>query len=86
LDIESEEMFKGKIVSFSSGLDTLGIKNISFKTIQGKKFVIGDIPLSATKGDLALDKACGVSWDSVTDFMVFDTEKEYSDWIEANEI
>jgi len=86
LNIKSEITFEGKVVSFSCGEDTLAMKSITFEMIEGKKCVIGKIPLSATTDDLAFNKVCGVSWDSVTDFIVFDTEQEYSNWIEASDI
>ncbi|NQZ31206.1 MAG: hypothetical protein HRU06_08005 [Oceanospirillaceae bacterium] len=79
------DIFKGKTVSFGSSTDTLAVKNISFQEIHNKLFVVGEIPLSATEQNLALNKSCAVAWDSVEDFIVFDSESEYSKWVEATE-
>ena len=49
------DIFKGKTVSFGSSTDTLAVKNISFQEIHNKLFVVGEIPLSATEQNLALN-------------------------------
>jgi|GEM_PF-5177762 len=85
MDSDLVDIFKGKTVSFGSDSDTLAIKNITFKSIHHKLFVVGQIPLSATDGDLALNKSCAISWESVNDYIVFDSEQEYSQWVEATE-
>ena len=85
MDSDLVDIFKGKTVSFGSDSDTLAIKNITFKLIHDKLFVVGQIPLSATDKDLALNKQCAISWDSVTDYIVFDSEEEHSKWVEATE-
>jgi len=78
MDSGSVDIFKGKTVSFGSDSDTLAIKNITFKLIHKKLFVVGQIPLSATSEDLALNNQCAISWESVNDYIVFDTEEEYA--------
>jgi hypothetical protein len=85
MNLNIEKRFKGKTVTFGSDADTLAIKNISFEEIHNRLFVVGEIPLSATSEDLALNKMCAIAWDSVNDFIVFDSEEEYSNWIEATE-
>ena len=85
MDSDLVDIFKGKTVSFGSDSDTLAIKNITFKLIHDKLFVVGQIPLSATDDDLALNKQCAISWDSVNDYIVFDSEEEYSRWVEVSE-
>jgi len=79
------DIFEGKTVSFGSDTNTLAIKSIKFELIHDKLFVVGQIPLSATDKDLALNKQCAISWDSVNDYIVFDSEEEYSKWVEATE-
>ncbi|NKF50334.1 hypothetical protein G3R49_07070 [Shewanella sp. WXL01] len=81
----TENIFLDKVVSFSSNEETLAMKNVTFKTIQNRLFVVGNIQLSATIEDLAHNKACAIAWDSVHDFIIFDSEHEYSQWIEASE-
>lgn len=85
MDLDLVDIFKGKTVSFGFDSDVLAIKNITFKSIHDKLFVVGQIPLSATDKDLALNKQCAISWDSINDYIVFDSEEEYSEWMEATE-
>jgi hypothetical protein len=70
--------FKDKVVSFGtvSG-EILAIKNPEFKTINNKLFIVGRIPKNATINDWALDRDSGVSWDSITEYMIFDSEEQY---------
>ncbi|ROR98671.1 hypothetical protein EDC56_3404 [Sinobacterium caligoides] len=76
--------FAGKVVSFSSANDTLAIKNISFQCQNERLFVVGDVPKGATNNDWAVDRPCGVAWDSVTDYMIFDSEDQYAKLIEKS--
>ncbi len=76
-------LFDGKTVSFGTTDETLAMKNISFQEIRNKLFVIGEIPSGATVNDLAINRICGISWDSVNDFIIFENEQEYYNWIEA---
>ena len=85
MDSEFVDIFKGKTVSFGSDSDTLAVKNITFQLIHDKLFVVGQIPLGATNQDLALIKSCAISWSSVNDYIVFDSEQEYYQWVEATE-
>jgi hypothetical protein len=85
MDSEFVDIFKGKTVSFGSDSDTLAVKNITFQLIHDKLFVVGQIPLGATNQDLALNKSCAISWSSVNDYIVFDSEQEYYQWVEATE-
>ncbi|GLQ31363.1 hypothetical protein [Litoribrevibacter albus] len=85
MSLEVEDMFQGKTVSFSSVSETLAMKDISFQTIQDRLFVVGRIPLGATSKDSALNNTCAIAWNSVQDFLVFDSEQDYFMWIEASE-
>ena len=75
----------GKTVSFGTDSDNLAITNISFKLINEKIFVFGIIPYGATKNDSGVGKECAIAWDSITDFMVFETEQEYTKFMVSSE-
>lgn len=85
MSLELEGIFQGKTVSFSSASETLAMKDVSFQTIQDRLFVVGRMPLGATTKDLALNNTCAIAWDSVQDFLMFDSEQDYSRWIEESE-
>ena len=76
--------FENKIVSFSTENDTLAMLDPSFKTIQKKLFVVGIVPSNATTNDWAKGKICAISWDYITDFIIFDSEKEYKILLEKS--
>ena len=73
--------FNGKVCSFSTAADTLAMKNIKFEMQNNRLFVVGEVPKGATKNDWALGRLCGISWDAVTDYLVFDSENQYSELI-----
>ncbi len=76
--------FAGKVVSFGSVDDTLAIKNISFQYQNERLFVVGDVPKGATNNDWAIGRPCAIAWDSVTDYMIFDSEDQYAKLIEKS--
>lgn len=80
-----ELTFDGKVVSFSTANDTLAMKNIKFEVQKNRLFVAGVIPKSATTNDWAEGRPCAVAWDSVTDYMVFDSESQYVELIANSE-
>ena len=69
--------FDGKVVSFGLPDSTLAILNPKFEKQAGRIFIIGTIPEECTKNDYALGNACAISWDNVTDYIIFKNEKEY---------
>lgn len=69
--------FNGKTVSFSTQESTLVISNPVLNKINNKLFLVGSIPLSATTNDWAKDKVCAVALDTITDYIIFDSEAEY---------
>lgn len=75
----------GKTVSFGTGSDNLAVTDIRFKLINEKIFIFGLIPKGATKNDCGSGKECGIAWDSITDFMVFESEQDYVKWMSACE-
>lgn len=80
-----EAIFEGKVVSFSSSEDTLAIKDIKFKTLNGRLFVVGTIPKGATTNDWAAERPSAIAWDVVTDYMIFDSEEQYIELIAKSE-
>lgn len=71
------DKFDGKVVSFSSDEETLAIANVSVEDILGRLFIIGTIPNGGTTNDWAEGKTCGIAWDSVSDFIVFNSVEDY---------
>ncbi|MEP3248084.1 MAG: hypothetical protein ABJN40_05800 [Sneathiella sp.] len=76
MDIKNAD-FDGKVVSFGSVDDTLAIKNIRFEYQNDRLFVLGIVPEGATDNDWAVNRPCAIAWDSVTDYMIFDSEAQY---------
>jgi len=77
--------FTGKVVSFGSVDDNLAMKNISFESQLGRVFVVGEIPNGATNNDWAVGRPCAIAWETVTDYMIFESESQYSELIEKSE-
>jgi hypothetical protein len=76
--------FEGKVVTFSSAENTLAMMNIKFEVIKNRLFVVGEIPKSSTTNDWAVGRTCAIAWDSVTDYIVFDSESQYIELIEKS--
>lgn len=74
---EDIEYMEGKVISFGQVDDTLAVKDVKFKEILGRLFATGVIPEGTTKNDWAVGNSCAVAWDSVTDFIVFETVEDY---------
>lgn len=79
LDIE---IFAGKTVSFGTVDDNLAVKEIEFREMLGRVYVVGRVPKATTNNDWAEGKECAVAWDSVTDYIIFDSEDDYARSIE----
>lgn len=69
--------FKGKVVSCGTAQDNLAIKNVTLETIEGRLFIVGQVPKGTTTNDWAADRECAVAWDSVIDYILFDSEEQY---------
>ena len=69
--------FSGKVVSFGLPDSTLAILNPKFEKQADRIFITGTIPEEHTKNDYALGNTCAVSWDSITDYIIFKNEKAY---------
>ncbi len=77
--------FQGKIVSFSAAGEILAIHNPKFLEIGGRLFLIGTIPNGATEKDSAAGNQCGVAWEDVSDFIIFETEQQYLSFMDKEE-
>lgn len=75
-------IFEGKTVSFGTVDDNLAVKDIEFKEILGRVFIVGKVPKATTTNDWAEGKVCAVAWDSVSDYIVFESEDDYVNSIE----
>ena len=75
-------IFDGKTVTFGTADDNLAIKNISFEEQFGRIFVVGNIPKGTTNNDWAVGRSCAIAWDSITDYIIFDSEEIYAVSIE----
>ena len=81
-----EKMLTNKIISLStSAEDSITLKDASYDLIHNRLFIIGQISKGSTTNDWALDRPCAIAWESVVDFMIFDTESQYEAMIEKAE-
>ena len=69
--------FEGKVVSCGTAQDNLAVKNVTLETIEGRLFIVGQVPNGTTTNDWAADRGCAVAWDAVTDYILFDSEEQY---------
>jgi hypothetical protein len=81
MEIHGLEEFVGKTVSFGLSTDSYAITDVEIKVIAKKVFLSGKIPKGATTNDAGKGKVCGVSWDSVTDYLLFESEDDYVKWM-----
>ena len=81
-----EKMLSNKIISLSTSADdSITIKDSSFDLIHNRLFIVGEISKGSTTNDWAVSRPCAIAWDSVIDFMIFDTESQYEAMIEKAE-
>ena len=85
-DMNIESDFDGKTVSFSTASDTLAVKNIRFVLQRERLFVVGEVPMGATNNDWAAGRQCAISWNSITDYIVFDSESQYIDLMAKSQL
>ncbi|MEE4244087.1 MAG: hypothetical protein V2I33_01675 [Kangiellaceae bacterium] len=76
-DVDLIKYFENKVVSFSTVDNTLALKEITLELMCNRLFVVGTIPVGATSNDWAINRPSAVAWDSVVDFMIFDSETQY---------
>ena len=69
--------FDGKVVSFGLPDSSLAMISPKFEKQVGRIFVVGNIPKEWSTNDYAIGKPCAIAWDAITDYIVFENEKEY---------
>ena len=77
--------FDGKVVSFGLVDSSLAIINPKFEKQAGRIFIVGHIPQEASTNNYGIGKPCAISWDAITDYIVFENEKEYIKQIKKSE-
>jgi len=80
-----ENIFDGKVVSFGTKSGgTLAIKSpvpiLQFERL----FLVGAIPKNSTTNDWAVGKKSAIAWDSVTEYIIFDSEEQYAELIDKS--
>ena len=81
-----EKMLTNKIISLStSAEDSITLKDACYDLVYGRLFIIGQICKGSTINDWALDRPCAIAWESVVDFMIFDSESQYQSMIKKAE-
>lgn len=78
-------IFEDKVVSFSTVDETLALKNIKLETIASRLFLTGEIPKGATRNDWAEGRSSAIAWDSVTDYIMFESENQYVELMRKSE-
>ena len=77
-NIEGFSNYDGKVVVFTvseSDYPTRGILNPKLEQQAGRTFIVGIVP--KYDGGYGEGKACAVAWDTIRDYIVFDSEEEY---------
>jgi len=70
--------FAGKIVSLSTGSENaLELESPVFRKMGRRMFVVGQVPSGATTDNWAAGLPCAIAWEAVTDYLVFDTPKQF---------
>jgi len=77
--------FANKIVSFSTEDSILCVESPIFELQCKKLFVVGKVAKGSTVNDWAEDRPCAIAWDKVTDYMIFDSIKQYIELLEKSE-
>jgi len=71
--------FSGKLVSLSIAGDkhTYAMEQAHFASQGGLLFLVGIVPHGGSSGDWSEGAGCAIAWDSVTDYLVFDSVEHY---------
>lgn len=69
--------FMDKVVSFSTNSSTLGVFNPVLKEQASRLFIVGTVADGSTTNNWARGKSCAIAWDSITDYIVFESIDEY---------
>ncbi len=77
--------FTNKVISFSSDESTLALFNPQFKNLADRLFVVGLIPKDGTTNDWAEGRNAAIAWDSISDFIEFESQEQYSELLAISE-
>jgi len=71
--------FCNKFVSLSIAGDdhSYTMESPSFESQGGRIFLVGIVPRGGSKGNWSEGAGCAIAWDCVTDYLVFDSAKQY---------
>ncbi len=81
------EIFSGKVVSFDLIQQdaTFSLKEISAYKLNNRIFISGKIPKAATVNDWAEGLTGSIAWESIINFVIFDSEKDYIKRLELSD-
>jgi len=65
-------------VSITGDSHTYSMASPRFETQAGRLFLVGTVPRGGSTGDWSEGAVCAVAWEQVTDYLVFDSAKDYS--------
>jgi hypothetical protein len=88
LDIlESLPNFEGKCVSLTTMEDRIShdLLNPYFEVQGGRLFIIGVVPMGATRSNWVAGCQSAIAWDRVTDYFVFENLYDYTKAIKKSE-
>jgi hypothetical protein len=71
--------FSGKLVSLSVAGDShsYAMERARFESQAGRVFLVGIVPRGGSNGDWSEGAGCAVAWDTVTDYLVFESVEHY---------
>ena len=76
-ECDIKQYFLNKLVTFSIGKDICEVFNPKFELQNNKLFVVGVVPKGVTNNNWAEGTICAVSWEDVTDYMIFNSLEDY---------
>jgi hypothetical protein len=79
MNVDSLPDFSGKVlyVGIAGGDDSAPIANAKWETIGEKLFLVGVVPKKGSGSDWVEGIECAIAWNSVTDYLLFDSPEEY---------
>src|SRR3974390_958261 len=71
--------FEGKVCSVVGQNEDSGqlIRSSRFETQGGRLFLVGTVPEDASRDNWMEDLPCAIAWDTVQDYVVFDSMSDY---------
>lgn len=71
--------FTDKVLSvyINGPSESKGIAYPRFQEQGGRLFLVGVVPETSSLADWVKGHTCAIAWDSITDYLVFDSEEQY---------